>query len=364
MAAERDYLGKSLDIAVRLAVIGVIVLGAYRIFSPFMTAVVWGVVLAVALFPIYETARGWLGGSRKAATALFIVVVLGVAGVSGYLLGDSLISGAIGLVESFQDGEAKVPPPDPSVRDWPVVGERVYAGWQAASANLETTLVKFEPLLRNLAERVGASFAGLAKAGLLSIFSLIIAAILMATSKGAHRTAHRVARRLAGDEGPPIVDLMVGTIRSVVKGVILVAAIQSIMAAVGLAIAGVPWVGLWSLLVLMVAVMQLPPIVVLGPIAVFVFANNDNTAIAIFFAIWSIIVSASDGFLKPLLLGRGVSVPMLVILIGAIGGMLRAGVLGLFIGPVILAIAYTLFTAWVRDDDEEATKPAQDTSGA
>ena len=166
-----------------------------------------------------------------------------------------------------------------------------------------------------------------------------------------------MARRLAGDDGPAMVGMSVGTIRSVVKGVILVALIQSLLAAIGLTIASVPAAGLWSLLVLIVAIIQLPPILILGPIIPWVFANNDSTGIAVFFTIWSLVVSGSDGFLKPLLLGRGVKVPMLVILIGAIGGMLRAGVIGLFIGPVILAVAYELFIAWVRED-EESTESA------
>jgi len=161
-----------------------------------------------------------------------------------------------------------------------------------------------------------------------------------------------------------MVDLTVSTIRSVVKGVVLVAMIQGLLAAVGLVIAGVPGAGLWALLTMMLAVMQLPPLIVLVPIVIWVFANNDSTAIAVFFAIWSILVSASDGFLKPLLLGRGVKVPMVVVLVGAIGGLLRAGVIGLFVGPVVLAIFYQLFGAWIREDNAGTEpKPDPDTLG-
>ena len=161
-----------------------------------------------------------------------------------------------------------------------------------------------------------------------------------------------------------MMELAVGTIRSVVKGVILVALIQGLLAAIGMTIAGVPGVGLWALLVMVVAIVQLPPLIVIGPIIVWVFANNDSTAMAIFFAIWGTVVSVSDGFLKPLLLGRGVAVPMLVILIGAIGGMLQSGVIGLFIGPVVLAMSWELFMAWVREDDAPAESASETKASA
>ncbi|MEJ2721637.1 MAG: AI-2E family transporter, partial [bacterium] len=115
---------------------------------------------------------------------------------------------------------------------------------------------------------------------------------------------------------------------------------------------------------LIIAVMQLPPILILGPIIPWVFANNDSTAVAVFYTIWSLVVSGSDGVLKPLLLGRGVKIPMPVILVGAIGGMLRAGVVGLFIGPVVLGVFYQLFVAWIREDEPTDEKtPEPDTAG-
>ena len=172
----------------------------------------------------------------------------------------------------------------------------------------------------------------------------------MMNSREGSDAARRIARKLGGEKGPSMVDLSVATVRNVVKGVVLVALIQGLLAAAGLAIAGVPYVGLWALVVTMLAVAQLPPLLMLGPIIPWVFAHNDSTLIAVFFTVWSVLVSFSDPFLKMLLLGRGVGVPMLVILIGAIGGMLRAGMTGFFVGPVILAIFYHLFTVWVRGD--------------
>jgi predicted PurR-regulated permease PerM len=152
-------------------------------------------------------------------------------------------------------------------------------------------------------------------------------------------------------------------VRSVAQGVIGIALLQALLAAMGLFLAGVPAAGLWSGLVLMLAVMQLPPLLVLGPVAVYVFtARSTPTAVA--FLIWSLAVSASDGFLKPLLLGRGVGVPTLVILIGAIGGMITDGIVGLFVGAVVLAVGYKLSAAWASGDEgAEDAAPRAEQSG-
>jgi predicted PurR-regulated permease PerM len=355
---DRDYLGKALDIAIRLTVIGVILLGSFRIFSPFMLAVFWGIIIAVALYPIFDKFVGVLGGRRRLAGGLFVGLTLAAVAVPTFLLTDSLLDGTVRVVRKAEEGSLVIPPPTEKVREWPVIGERAYALWQGAHLDLRGTAEKLQPQLRNFGEAVVSGVAGLGGTLVLTLFALVISGILMINAQGADQVARSVARRLAGDDGPAMVSMSVGTIRSVVKGVILVALIQSLLAAIGLTIASVPAAGLWSLLVLIVAIIQLPPILILGPIIPWVFANNDSTGIAVFFTIWSLVVSGSDGFLKPLLLGRGVKVPMLVILIGAIGGMLRSGVIGLFIGPVILAVAYELFIAWVREDEESTDSAA------
>lgn len=349
--AERDYLGKALDIAVRLTVIAIIILSAFRIFSPFLTAVVWGIVIAIALFPVFEKTRSALGGRNRLAGTLFILVSLALVITPTVMLTGSIIDGAKRLDQGLEEGTLKVPAPAESVQDWPLIGQSLYQTWYSASVNLEATIQNLDPQLDKLKAKIASTVAGLGTAIVQTIFSLIIAGILMMTSEGGGKVSRNIARRLAGDDGPPMVDTSIDTIRSVVKGVILVAAIQCLLSAIGMIIAGVPAAGLWAALVLVVAIIQLPPILILGPIAVYVFSANDNTVIAVGFLIWSLLVSGSDGFLKPLFLGRGVKVPMLVILVGAIGGMIRAGVVGLFIGPVILAIGYQLFKAWVTDDE-------------
>jgi predicted PurR-regulated permease PerM len=362
--ANRDYLGKALDIAVRLALVAIIVLSAFRVFSPFISTVVWAVLIAIAMYPIFDKMKRLLGGRAKLAGALFIVITLAIVIVPTIMLTGSLIDGAREVQEHMEAGTLTIPPPSEKVKDWPLIGEKTYEIWHASSVDLQATAEKLGPQLKEIAAKLVSTVVGLGTAILQSILALIIAGILMMTSEGGNKAAVSIAKRLAGEEdGPAIVDIATGTIRSVVKGVILVALTQSLLAAIGLTVAGVPAVGLWALLVLVVAVIQLPPIIVLLPIAIWVFSANDNTVISVGFLIWSLIVSGSDGILKPIFLGRGVAVPMLVILIGAIGGMLQAGVLGLFIGPVVLAIGYQLFKAWVAEDEApHKTEPKAETT--
>lgn len=348
---DKDHLKTAVDIAIRLATIAFIVYGAYRIFSPFLMTVVWAIVIAITAHPFYRRLKKMFGGRAKLACTVYVVLVVAIIAVPTVLLSSSLLEATVGIVKRAQAGTLVIPAPTEKVKDWPLIGEKAYTLWQGASTDLAGTLEKLQPQVRDFGQAIIRGVSGVGVALLQTLFALVIAGILMMKSEGGARTARAVALRLAGDKGPPMIDMTIGTVRSVVKGVVLVAVIQGLMAAVGLLVAGVPGVGLWTLLVMMVAVMQLPPLLILAPIAVWVFANHDSTAIAMVFAIWSLVVSVSDGFLKPLLLGRGVPLPMLVILIGAIGGMLRAGLIGLFVGPVILAIFYQLFMAWVRQTE-------------
>ena len=352
---EKDYLAKSLDVAIRLTLIAVVIISSFRIFGPFLPTLIWGAVIAIALYPVFEMLRRWVGGRKKLASGIFVIVAVSAVLVPTVILGGSLLDGTVRLVESAEDGTLEIPAPTERVREWPVIGEKSYQLWASAHLDLQGTMQKLQPQIGDVGRSVVGAVSSLGGALVFTILALIIAGIFMSTAEGANAASKVIARRVGGDTGPAMVDTAVGTIRSVVKGVILVALIQGLLSAVGMAIANVPAIGLWSLLVVVVAIIQLPPLLILLPVAVWVFANNDNTGISVFFLIWSLAVGVSDGILKPLLLGRGVEVPMLVILIGAIGGMLGAGVIGLFIGPVVLALAWELMMMWLEESREPAS---------
>jgi predicted PurR-regulated permease PerM len=351
-SVSQDIRGKALDIAVRLGVVALIVLWCFSIFLPFLMPVAWGVLIAVALYPTFVKLKSLLGGRNRLAGTVFIVVSLVLVIVPTVLLFDSLIDGSVRIGREFQEETFTVRSPPEKVKSWPLIGERLHGFWTLASENVAGALTRIGPQLRAFGNWFVATFTALGASFLVTVIALVIAGILMMNGAGGGRTARAIGRRLGDEKGEEMVGLATGTIRSVVRGVLLVAAIQGLLAGIGLYVAGVPAAGFWAVLVLIVAVIQLPPILVLGPIAVYVFSVNDSMVMAIAFTVWSLIVSVCDGFLKPILLGRGVSVPMPVILIGAIGGMIGSGVIGLFIGPVILAIGYQIFTAWIADGPE------------
>jgi predicted PurR-regulated permease PerM len=183
------------------------------------------------------------------------------------------------------------------------------------------------------------------------VVSIIIAGVLLAKADGGRQVAQAFARRVAGEQGAKAVELAGATVRSVALGILGVALIQTSLAVAGFLVVGVPGAGFWALLVLILAVIQLPTILILGPIIVYVFSTS-STVIAVVFAIWSILVGISDAFLKPLLMGRGVDVPMLVIFIGAIGGFMLSGIIGLFVGAIIFTLGYKLFLHWLNLDTQ------------
>ena len=347
--ADGKYMNQALDIAIRLAVIGVIVLWCMRIVAPFVLPVLWGVIIAVALYPVFLKLKKWLGGRNTLAGTVFILGSLALVLVPTVLLTGSVVDSTKGLAHGIEEGTLVVPSPSDSVKEWPVIGEKTHATWLQASRDLEDALGKHADQLKGLGAWLVGEAAAMGVVIVQTIFSLIIAGVFMMNATGSGRAAHAFAERLGGDKGRELVDISTDTIRSVVRGVLLVAMIQGLAAAAGLVFADVGGAGFWALLVMMVATVQLPPILVLGPIAVYVFSANDSTVVAVIFLIWCLIISVADGFLKPLFLGRGVAVPMLVILMGAIGGVIVAGFIGLFVGAVILSLGYKLVEAWLGD---------------
>lgn len=341
--------GELVDTILRLALLAVLVAWCYRIIAPFLDLLVFGVILAVAFRPLQLRLAGLVGGRTGLAAGLVAALLLAVLVVPLAVFSTSVVDGAELVTRTVEKGEFSVPRPDIAVADWPIVGAALHRLLEWLATNTEAVVGWLAPHLKSL----GASVVGALGRGGLAVLKFIAATVLAAVLLSHAGTlvppVQRLARRLAGSQGESNLDLAVATIRSVFKGVIGVAAIQGVLAGIGIFAIGVPAAGLWSMLVLVLAIVQVPPLLVLGPMIIWAFATLD-TLPAVLFTVWSVVVSVSDGFLKPALLGRGVSVPMLVILVGAIGGMLASGIIGLFIGPVVLALAYKLTTAWLAEE--------------
>ncbi len=338
----------AIEIAIKISILGILVIWTYLLIKPFMIPVIWGIILAVAMEPFISKIAKMLGGRRSLAATLFVLTIVAALIIPSVLLVMQSIDSVQLISEQMQDKTLVVPPPPATVAEWPVIGSSVHQAWQLASTNLEAALKQFAPQLKALASNLLGSVGGGISGVFMGIVSTCIAGVFLAKAKGSSAVAEKIITRFAGEKGTEITTLATATIRGVMTGVVGVAVIQAVLSAIGMVVAGVPASGLWAALVLVCAVSQLPPIIILGPVAAYVFSTADTTT-AVIFLVWAIFVSASDGFLKPLLMGRGVDIPMMVILIGALGGMMLFGIIGLFVGAVVLAIMYTLFMTWIDE---------------
>lgn len=339
-----------IEAAIKIAILGLMIVVTLRIISPFIMPVAWGIIIAVAVEPFIKKLTNRLGGRRKLAAVLFALVVIGALIVPSIKLATSSIDLVQTLSAQIENDTLAVPPPPERVEEWPVIGTSVYQSWSLASSNLDAALHKFGPQLKEGAIALLGSIGGGVREIFMFIISVVISAALLATSDRGSAAVTNIVSRFAGARGPELVSLGTATIRGVMQGVIGVAFIQATLSLIGMAAVGVPAAGVWAVLVLVLAVIQLPPILILGPIAIWVFSFT-STVPAVIFLVWALLVSGCDGFLKPILMGRGVDAPMLVILIGALGGMMMSGIIGLFVGAVIVAISYTLFMAWVGEQN-------------
>ena len=344
------YLSRGLlDILIRAGLIAALAITCYEVFRPFLSLMLWGLILGVTFYPLHGQLKARLGGRSGLAATLIVVVSLGLLMVPVYLLGASIVQSAHGALDAVKSGDWHIPPPNESVNGWPLVGPTLFGFWQQASEDLTSLAKTVLPHLQGVGMALLSKAAGVGAGFLLFLAALIVAGVFMAYGENGERSAVQIASRISGpDRGPKIAQLCTATIRAVAQGVVGIAFIQMLLIGVGFVLMGIPGAGLLALLVLLLGIMQLPVLLVTLPVLGYVFATEGATVSTVIFAIYSVIAGMSDNILKPLLLGRGVAVPMPVVLIGALGGMVSGGIIGLFIGPVILAVGYMLFWQWVE----------------
>jgi predicted PurR-regulated permease PerM len=346
--AEEALSRTLLDVLIRAGLIAVLAIFCFRIFYPFLNLIVWSLILAVTLYPLHVRLRQRLGNKDGYAATLIILAAFIIIMVPSYLLGVALASSVEHAMEVVRSGAIRIPPPSESVASWPLVGQRLYDFWLQASTDVTGLLARFAPQLKAIGVALLGTVTGLGAGLLIFFLALIIAGIFMAYGEAGNRSAVRIASRISGPEnGPEITELCTATIRAVAQGVVGIAFIQMVLIGIGFIVMGIPGAGLLALAVLLIGIMQLPATLITVPVIIFVFATDGLSVASIVFAIYTFVAGLADNVLKPLLLGRGVDVPMPVVLIGALGGMVAGGVIGLFIGPVMLAVGYRLFWRWV-----------------
>ncbi|MEZ5572673.1 MAG: AI-2E family transporter [Halioglobus sp.] len=344
------FVRNMIESALRIGLLAVLLTLSYEIVAPFTVPILWGAIIAMGTFPLVKWLEAKIGGRRALAATLVSLTFILVLVVPAWTASEALFGGIKHLTSALESGSLKVPPPSKQVAQWPVVGEQLFAGWSSASRDLETFIhahaQQITTLAKSLLKRAGSGVLSV----LMFVMSIAIAGVFMVYAESCGAAAKRFFVRVGGlTPGGEWAPLAVATVRSVLQGVVGVAVIQTTLIAIGLFVAGIPGAALWSAIILVLAIAQLPPLIVVAPIMVYVWSTADTTT-AVIFTIYQIIAGASDNVLKPLLMGRGLDIPMPVILIGAIGGMMTSGIIGLFVGAVILSFLYKLIGLWLAQE--------------
>lgn len=350
-SAQKDIRG-IIQIVVQLGVLVFIFGWCFRILSPFLLPIIWGAIIAITVYPMFAKLRKRLGDRGKLASTLITIAFLAALLVPAFLLSGSLIDGARGLKAMIEEGRSPIPPPGDRAKALPAFAQPFVSIWQETSDNLQASVVKHPEGFKKVGIIV-LSFITKTGAGVLSfMISIIIAGVFLAYAKEGGQSVKSVFVKLGGKQGEELAAISEATIRSVVKGILGVAIIQTLLSGIGFVVAGVPAAGLWTLFCLIFAIIQVGVGPVMIPMIFYVFNTSDLTT-GILFLIWGVLTLVSDNILKPILLGRGAPVPLLVVFLGAIGGFIATGFLGLFLGAVILSVGYKLFRSWMDDEHRE-----------
>jgi len=341
-----NYVRRSLEVSIHVGLLILLVAACLFIVRPFLPLITWGIIIAIAVYPGYRRLQNLLHGHSASAAVICTVFLVAVLIVPVVLLTGSLVQGFQSLTARLKEGTPIITPPPPRVQSWPIVGPALNHAWNLASTNLAAASQTFAPQIKALIPALLTASAGIGLAVMQWILSIIVAGVFLTNAPNGAKVAGLLANRFFGDKGPQFEELAGATIRSVTTGIIGVALIQSIFAALGFLVVGIPGAGLWAVIFLVAAILQFGGLVFV-PAVIYMFAIASTTK-AVMFLVWCVIVGVMDNVLKPLLLGRGVPVPMAVVFLGAIGGFVAMGIIGLFVGAIILSAGYKLLQAWLE----------------
>ena len=346
---EQRLASPLLEVLIRAGLLLAMAMLCYQVLSPFLTLMVWALILAVTLYPLHQALARTIGGKQGLAATLLVVVGIVLIVVPTALLLSSLGDSVQQLVHNVQTNTLQIPAPRPGVEQWPVVGKRLHAVWSQAHADLPALVQSMQPKIGELAKTALGVVASIGGGVLQFLAAFIIAGIVMAFGQAGSRSSQAIFERIVGPaRGSALASLSTATIRAVALGVIGIAFLQAIIVGVALLVAGIPWAGVLAVIVLVLGIAQVPALLVTLPAIIYIWSRGaDSTAAAIVYTVVLVLAGMADNVLKPLMLGRGVEAPMPVILLGALGGMATAGILGMFVGATLLTLGYQIFMGWV-----------------
>lgn len=347
----RDRLTATwIELAVRLGILGLLLYWSFVLVRPFISIAIWSVVLTVALYPAYEWMVARLGGRRRLAAALLTILslLIVIGPITWLVLG--LIDSIRTLSDRLDLSALALPSPPDVVRSWPLVGDPIYQFWDLASTNLQEALAKIVPQLKPLGSALLLIAADAGTGAIKFFVAIIVAGFLFAPAPSLVNAARRFSSRVAAARGEEFVQLAGATIRTVSRGVIGISVLQALLAGLGLLVAGIPGASLITSAVLILGIIQIGPSIVIIPLIIWSWTAMETTS-ALLFTAYMIPVSLLDNVLRPLVMGRGLNTPMLIILLGVVGGTISYGIIGLFLGPIVLAVFWELMVAWLKSEN-------------
>jgi predicted PurR-regulated permease PerM len=345
-----------IDTVVRLAFLALLAYWSAILIEPFLILISWSVIVVILLYPLFRWAVTRLHLPQAAValliTALCLLILLGPV----MWLSVSLVASLRSFAQRLASGDITVPRPAETIKNWPLIGSETYEFWLLASTNLRSALEQLAPQFKPLGANLFALAGNVGMSVLKFVAGIVVAGFLFVPAPALARWTRLIFHRITAKRGDEFVDLVAATIRNLARGVLGIALVQSLLVGIGLIAAGVPAAGLISLLVLLLSILQVGCAIVLVPLVVWGFFAMSSVAAFLFLA-YMIPVGLLDNFLRPVVMARGLKTPLPLILVGVLGGVLTHGLVGLFVGPVVLAIAWELLAAWARDGDQQ-TGPA------
>ena len=353
---------RPLDVFIRAGLILALAVLCYVVFSPFLSLMVWSIILAVTMYPLHQWLARRVRGKQWVASVILVTIGVLLIIIPTALLLNSFADSVRNLIDGVQQNTLKVPAPPDGVEKWPIVGKKIHEVWSKANADLPGFVQSMQPKIGDLARSALGIVAKIGSDLLMFLASFIVASIVMAHGESGARVSRAVFDRVAGAErGEALTRLSTGTIRTVALGVIGVALIQALVIGLALLVAGVPAPGVLAIIALVFGIAQLPVLIVNLPAIAYIWlSGNYSKPAAITYTIILLLTGLIDNLLKPLMLGRGVDVPMPVILLGALGGMASGGILGMFVGATVLALGYEIFKGWIATGPDSEPTVSQD----
>ena len=354
---EKRLSRSLLDVFIRAGLVFAMVVLCYQIFSPFVALMTWALILAVTLYPAHQKLARRMGGKQGRAATLLVIGGIALIGLPTAVLMFELGDSVHDIVGRVRENGLQIPAPPPAVAEWPIVGKKLYGFWAQAHTDLPAVVKSLQPKLHDLTKHALGMVAGIGGSMLLFLVSFIIAGIIMAFGESGARGTSAIFERIFGaGRGEEFARLSTATIRAVALGVLGVAFIQAIVLGLLFMIAGVPFAGLLALVVLVLGIVQAPAMLVTLPVIAYIWLSGEyGTAAAATHTVLLFLAGLLDNILKPLLLGRGVEAPMVVILLGALGGLATHGILGMFVGATLLALGYQIFMWWVATNPDNVS---------